>query len=84
MFYHMILNIVGFPGNSVAKNLPASVGEAGGKSSIAGSGRSLGERNGSLLQYSCLENSIDRGAWMGSQRVGHNLVTGQQYQHKYN
>ena len=36
---------------------------------------SLGEGNGNPLQYSCLENSVDRGAWwlqsMGSQRVGH-------------
>ena len=42
---------------------------------IPGSGRS-GEGNGNPLQYSCLENSMDRGAWwavssMGSQRVGH-------------
>ena len=41
-----------------------------------GPGRSPGEGNGSPLQYSCLENSMDRGAWqaqsMGLQRVGHN------------
>ena len=42
--------------------------------SIPGPGRSPGEGNGNPLQYSCLENSMDRGAWlqfMGSQRVGH-------------
>ena len=50
----------GFPGGSVVKNLPANAGDAG---SIPGSGRSPGERNGNPLQYSCLENPTDRGAW---------------------
>ena len=40
-----------------------------------GSGRSSGEENGNPLQYSCLENSMDRGAWwVQSIRVGHHLV----------
>ena len=43
------------------------------------SGRSPGEGNGKPLQYSCLENHMDRGAWQatvhGVARVGHNLVT---------
>ena len=47
----------GFPGGSVLKNLPASTGEG----SIPG--RSPGEGNGNPLQYSCLENPMDRGAW---------------------
>ena len=51
---------MGFPGSSVVKNLPATVGDAG---SIPGSGRSLGRGSGNPLQYSCLGNSIDRGAW---------------------
>ena len=47
--------------------------KAGDPSSITGSGRSPGEGNGNPLQYSCLENSMNRGAWwdtvhMGSQR----------------
>ena len=46
---------------------------------ILGSGRSPGEGNGTPLQYACLENSIDRGAWKtiveGVERVGHDLVT---------
>ena len=47
---------------------------------IPGTGRSPAEVNGYLLQYSCLENSMDRGAWwaiksMGSQRVGHDWIT---------
>ena len=51
---------MGFPGDSVVKNLPAS---AGGVRSIPGSGRSPGEGSGNPLQYSCLENPTDRGAW---------------------
>ena len=45
---------------SVVKNLPANTGEAG---LIPGSGRSPGEGNGNPLQYSCLENPMDREAW---------------------
>ena len=52
----------GFPGGSVVKN-PASVGDAEDTGLIPGSGRSLGEGNGHPLQYSHLENSLDRGAW---------------------
>ena len=49
----------GFPGGSVVKNPPANAGDAG---SIPGSGRSSGEGNDNPLQYSCLEDSMDRGA----------------------
>ena len=62
----------GFLGGSVVKNLPANAGDKG---SISGLGRSPGDGNGNPLQYSSLENSMDRGAWrlqsVGSQRVGH-------------
>ena len=44
----------------MVKNLPASPGDVG---SIPGLGRFPGEGNGNLLQDSCLENSMDRGAW---------------------
>ena len=44
----------------MVKNLPANAGDAG---SIPGSGRSPGEGNGNLHQYSCLGNLMDRGAW---------------------
>ena len=44
----------------MAKTLPANAGDVG---LIPGPGRSLGEGNGNPLQYSCLENSMDRGAW---------------------
>ena len=51
---------MGFPGSIVAKNLPADGGDV---SSISGLGRSPGVENGNLPQYSCLKNSMDRGAW---------------------
>ena len=50
----------GFSGDSMVKNLPANVGDVG---LIPGSGRSPREGNGNPLHYSCLENSMDRGAW---------------------
>ena len=51
---------MGFLGGSVVKNLPANSGDVG---SIPGSGRSHGDGNGNPLQYSCLKNPMDRGAW---------------------
>ena len=49
-----------FRAHQEVKNLPASEGEAGDASSVHGLGRSPGEGNGNLLQYHCLENSMDR------------------------
>ena len=46
----------------MVKNLPANAGDVRDVGSIPGSGRSHGEGNGSSLQYSCLENSMDREA----------------------
>ena len=54
---------MGFPGGSVVKNPPANARDARDMGLIPGSGRSPGEGNGNSLQYSCLENSVDRGAW---------------------
>ena len=51
---------LGFPGGSDAKESASNAGDPG---SILGWGRSPGEGNGNPLQYSCLENSVDRGAW---------------------
>ena len=51
------------PGGSVVKNLPSNAGDVG---SIPGPRRSPGERNGNPLQYSCLENPMDREAWWGA------------------
>ena len=45
------------------KDLPARAGDAGVTGSIPGSGRSPGGGHGNPLQYSCLENPMDRGAW---------------------
>ena len=47
----------------VVKNLPASARDRRDADSIPGLGRSPGVGNGNLLQYSCQENSMDRGAW---------------------
>ena len=64
----------GFPHGSVVKNSPANSGDAG---LIPGSGRSPGGGNGNPLQYSCMGNPMDRGAWGGHAvvRVGHDLAT---------
>ena len=53
----------GFPGDSVVKNPPANAGDIRHASLIPESGTSPGGRHGNALQYSCLENPIDRGAW---------------------
>ena len=58
-----MLDIQACPGGTVVKNLPANAGDAGGLCSIPGSGRSPGVGNSNPLQYSCLENSMDRGVW---------------------
>ena len=50
----------GQQGGSVVKNPPANAGDSG---SVPGLGRSPGEGNGNLHQYSCLGNLMDRGAW---------------------
>ena len=55
--------ILGFPGGSEVKASACNVGDLG---SIPGSGRSPGEGNGNPLQYSCLENPMDRGAWQAT------------------
>ena len=69
-------NVNKFPGGAEVKASACNVGDLG---SIPGSGRSPGEGNGNPLQYSCLENPMDGGAWWAtvhrSQRVGHNWAT---------
>ena len=49
-------------GGSVVKNLPGNAEDTGDSGLVPGLGKSPGERNGNPLQYSCLENSMDRGA----------------------
>ena len=64
-----------FPGSSVSKESAFSAGDSG---SILGLERCPGEGNGNPLQYSCMENPMDRGAWQatvcGVTRVGHDLA----------
>jgi len=60
LIFNLLKFIVSFPGGSVVKNPPANAEDAG---LIPGSGRYPGEGNGNPLQHSCLENSMDRGAW---------------------
>ena len=52
-----------FPGGSVVKTVAANTGDVG---SVPGSGRSPGEGNANPLQYFCLENPINRGAWQAT------------------
>ena len=67
---------MGFPHSSVGKESACNAGDPG---SIPRSGRSPGDGNGNPIQYSCLENPMNRGAWQatvhGVARVRHDLVT---------
>ena len=53
----------GFLSGSVVKNLPANAGDTGDVGSMSGPGRFPGEGNGNSLQYSCLGNTVNGGAW---------------------
>ena len=64
----------GFLGGSVVKNLPANTGDIKDTGSILGLGRSPGGGHGNPLQYSCLENPTDRGAW---QAIVHRVTKSQ-------
>ena len=61
--FMIIINNEGVPGGSDGKE---SACNAGDLSSVPGMGRSSGEGNGNPQQYSCLENSMDRGAWQAT------------------
>jgi len=67
---HLVSIFMGFPGGSDGKESTCNVGDL---DSIPGWGRSPGGGHGNPLQYSCLENPMDRGAWqlqsMGLQRA---------------
>ena len=58
----LLMKHLGYSGGSDGKEPACNAGDQG---LIPGSGRSPGEENGYPLQYSCLENSIDRGPWRG-------------------
>ena len=71
LFTHFIEVVIGgscLPGGSLVKNLPANAKDAG---SIPGSGRLLEGGNGNPLQYCCMENPMDRGAW---QAIDHGVT----------
>ena len=61
-----IVKVGGFPDGSVLKSLPANIEDAGDTGSIPESGRSPGEGNGNPLQFSCLENPMDKRAWQAT------------------
>ena len=65
--------MVGFPCSSIGKKSACNAGDLG---LIPGSGRYPGEGNGNPLQYSCLENPMDKGTWQATvyevTKVGHN------------
>ena len=66
-----MLTLRGFPGGALVKNPPSSAEDTASTPRL---GRSPGEGNGNPLQYSCLENSTDRGAWQAAVHgfgVGH-------------
>ena len=61
--YGINVTVVGFPGGSDGKKSACNARDPG---LISGLGRSLEEGNGNIFQYSCLENSMDRGAWQST------------------
>ena len=69
----------GFPGGSAVKKLPANTGDEGDVGSVPGSGGSPAGGNGNPLQYSCLENTMDKGVW---QATVHRVVKNQTQQMK--
>ena len=64
--YARLLDFLGFPGGTVVKNLPANAGNTRDAALILGLERFPGEGNGNPLQYSCLGDSMDRGAWQAA------------------
>ena len=77
---------MGYPGGSVVKNPPAKAAAAEDAGSVPGWGKHPGGGNGNPLQYSCLENPMDRGArWLqstGSQRAEYNSVCARTHKHE--
>ena len=69
---------VGFPGGTSGKEAPSNAGDVRDAGTIPGSGRSPGGGHGNSLQYSCLENPMDRGDWQvawGSKELDMTEVT---------
>ena len=66
--YKRLLVTGGFPGGATGKELPANARDTGDADSVPRLGISPGEGNGNPVQYSCLENPMDRGAWRATVR----------------
>ena len=73
--FNLIFNFAWLFVALVVKNRPASTGGIRDAGSIPGWGRSSGEGNGNPLQYSCLENPMDRGTWRATVLTGKELNT---------
>ena len=73
--FNLIFNFAWLFVALVVKNRPASTGGIRDAGSIPGWGRSSGEGNGNPLQYSCLENPMDRGTWWATVLTGKELNT---------
>ena len=69
--YLFINYLKGSPGDTVVKNPPANAGDTTDVCSIPGSGRCSKERHGNPIQYSCLEKSMNRGAWWATVSWSH-------------
>ena len=67
----------------MVKNLPVHAGDTREVGLIPGSGRSPGVGNGNLLQYSCLGNPMDRGAWQATVHQGLKVSDMTKYAHRY-
>ena len=63
IYFPLLVSNGGFPCGTMVKNLPYKAGDTGDLGSIPGFGRSPVGGDGNPLQYSCLENPMDRGAW---------------------
>ena len=70
-YFYVGYFLCGFTGGSDVKNSLANARAAGDPGSILGSGRSPGGGNGNPLQFYCLENPMDRGAWWATVLGGH-------------
>ena len=68
---------MGFPGGTVVKNPPDNAGDTRDLGSVPRLGRSPGEGNGNPLQFCCLENSVDKGAW----QAGYSSMDSQRFRH---
>ena len=70
-----VAHFAGFPDGASGKEPTCNAGDIRDSSLIPGSGRSSGENNGNPLQYSCLENSMDSGAWWAiAYRIAKNWI----------